>query len=139
MSDEKKPRLAEVLGVDVGERFKMGCFPELVYITEDGDLVSTGSGAICSKWMTDAINHPESIIRAPRLTEAEMAICKAVGARWVTRNDTLCSDVYLWAEKPEKRDNVYSGEATNLAIVRDELFPSVESGDCIEAEEVPDP
>lgn len=136
-TEGSKPRLAEVLGVEVGERFKMGNFPELVYITEDGNIVSTGSGAICSKWITDAINHPESIIRAPRLTEAELAICKAVGAKWVSM-DNVGIHADLWAEEPIRNEKIFvqSPESRGaIASVRSCLFPSVGPGDCICVEE----
>ncbi len=100
-----KPRLAEVLGVEVGQKWRVVCPEEdidsvEVWLNEKGHLIGetlvAGSVILCA-----AINHPESIIRAPRLTEPEIAIMRAVGARWASRDDNWDDgSVDLWGAKP---------------------------------------
>lgn len=88
MSENKKPRLAEVLGVEVGERFKIegyfdGKFPfdEVVIfqLLDDGTYTTTpprykGSTAA----LLQSIDHPERIIHIPRWTEQEIETAKAI-------------------------------------------------------------
>ena len=141
MEQKDKPRLAKVLGVEVGEPFKVrdsdgGWDGDVVfYINEYGKFIS-GIAPGSSIALCCAIQHPESIIRTPHLTEPELAICKAVGAKWVSR-DKESDSVDLWGVKPIKKCGFYkvNGEYP-IATVRDDLFPSVKPGDCICVEEV---
>ena len=80
-----------------------------------------------------AINHPESIIRVPRLTEKELAICKAHGAKWVSRGALGSKTVVLWDEKPECFDDGTFGStdtAHKLARIYTR-FESIHPGDLI--------
>lgn len=145
---QDKPRLAEVLGVEKGQKFRVDGFKsnrgEYIFfeITDDGfDYEPKGATEIGHAYaLIDAINHPESIIRAPRLTEAELAICKAAGAKWVTRPISIGFGfdfkVFLWREKPQylAGDNV---EQSWVAAVSTEIFKSVHPGDCINVEATP--
>ena len=134
----RKPRLAEMLGVEVGEKFKVlrnGLEYDCV-VGQDGAPKGTAWEVIY------AINHPESIIRAPRLTEAELAICKAVGVKWVSKNKYGARRVTLWDEKPIfdegmfsiPEDDEHSVTIGVIGRISDVLFPSVKPGDCIEVE-----
>ena len=132
-----KPRICEMLGVEVGERFNVygNCLDW--HVDEKGHVVSDDDKRCVDDVIYLAINHPESIIRAPRLTEAEMAICKAVGGKWVSRDK---EEVWarLWNAKPEfELDGLHyrSDEAFLLALVDGNMFPSVNCGDCICVEE----
>lgn len=133
MDKQDKPRIAEVLGVEVGERFRIvgGDFDTVeFYIQEDGEPSTYVHAAL-----PYAINHPESIIRTPRLTEPEIAIMRAVGARWVSRDPRSESQVELYSEKPEYRaDGEFvpqSGKKCVAIIYDAERFPSVKPGECI--------
>ncbi len=141
--EKTKPHLAEILGVEAGERFGInvdgkpyGDFyvdDEGIMWLSDGDLA--GYADLCT-----AINHPEKIVCKPRFTEQELAICRAVGARYVTRSDNTCNNnfVIFWNEKPELHDGLYIGESVNqLAIIfsNSGLFTqSVKPGECIEVD-----
>ena len=135
--NEKKPRLAEILGVEVGEKFRVSPCSCYFLIRPDGDPTSEKSGLEKVQelaWIIKAINHPESIIRAPRLTEPELTICKVVGAKWVSRNN---EEVWarLWSTKPEfEEDGLHyrSNGAILLALANGIMFPSVHPGDLIE-------
>ena len=135
-----KPRLAEMLGVEEDE---VWTYPGLIgpYRVHDGIRqykVRKGNWCNCANEvdLAEIINHPESIIRVPSLTEPELAICRAMGAKWVSRDDDVRS-VELWREKPRKTNSgIYVGEqsGSRIAMVNPSLFPSVEPGDCIEVE-----
>lgn len=92
MSENKKPRLAEILNVEVGEKFKIkgyfdGEFPfdEIVVfqLLEDGTYTTTpamfqGSAAA----LLQSIDHPERIIHMPRWTEQEVEDAKTFRRMW---------------------------------------------------------
>ena len=142
MNESKKPRLAEVLGVEVEEKFyvksyKNGLNSVNHLIDEYGDFVKENSASFGdAALLCFAINHPESIIRAPRLTEPELAICKAVGAKWVSRDGNSVNRVELWTARPEQSGNCICAGTEDEFIARFNctLFPSVNKGDCIEVE-----
>ena len=141
-----KPRLAEILGVEEDEKWD---YPGLYgpYRIHNGireALSSSGTWYNCGneESLTEIINHPEKIIRSPRLTEAELAICKAVGAKWVSKNKYGARRVTLWDAKPIfdegmfsiPEDDEHSVTIGVIGRISDVLFPSVKPGDCIEVE-----
>ncbi len=74
-----------------------------------------------------------------RLTEPEIAIMRAVGAKWVSR-DKGFDDVYLWSDKPKVSKDyeeyyIPSNPGDCISSTQARLFPSVKSGDCIELED----
>lgn len=144
-SKVEKPRLAVVLGVEVGEEFTFH-YPYRTYdrvcVNSDGILRERntitgavhrlGSNAVC--WL---INHPESIMRTPRLTEPEIAIMRALGATLVIRDKTNTSTVLLFKEEPKAAatDACDIPDASDpipeeapLAIIDCQLFPSLAPG-----------
>lgn len=133
-----KPRLAEVLGVEVGERFTIfgyaGCGE--MWIDEDGFLVNDGKTNIPVGALTIAVNRPENLDRVPRLTEAERIFLQGIpGVKWVSR-DVNADDGYvdLWGAKPELIEGCYNGPQGIGVIGRisSGLCISVHPGDCIE-------
>jgi hypothetical protein len=83
MTVSNKPRICKILGVEIGERFRVD-YPKgmtsWLHINEDG-FVERDGGANRFKvgnsiaW---AINHPESIVREPRFTEQDVEDAKAL-------------------------------------------------------------
>lgn len=73
----------------------------------------------------------------PCLTEAELAICKAAGAKWVSIDDDG-GDVELWDEEPYKENGTYNigypPSPFGLARIASGLFPSLNPGDCVNVE-----
>lgn len=59
-NENKKPRICDVLGVEVGERF-LFCNQEH-YIDEYGNI-TTGHRDACFISLVQAINNPEKIVR----------------------------------------------------------------------------
>ena len=74
-----KPRICEVLGVEIGQNFKLKGADMGFYVDRDGivkreeDDASIGLPEICLM-----INHPDRIIRKPRFTEKEVERAKAI-------------------------------------------------------------
>lgn len=78
---------------------------------------------------------------APCLTKKEIAIMKAVGAKWVSRDTDDNGDdgiVELWDEKPNYNSTFFfgNGDSVVLGRIAGSLFPSVHPGECICVEEV---
>lgn len=137
-----KPRLAEVLGVEVGEHFSISGHAnnESVFVVDTNGFLHWNTYCVDSgEALYTAINQPESIIRAPRLTEEEFERCRVYGAKWVSRDDiTDGSRIGLYREKPVKIGNSFFAENAGTMIVSvwdESLFPSVHPGDCICVEE----
>lgn len=137
-----KPRLAEVLGVDVNERCRLPVNGGTLtfWVTETGCFETDPPQQVGSTYLLlDAINHPESIIRAPRLTEAELERCRPYGAKWVSRDKSgIDWTVNLWREKPMYGEEIYNQteEGSLIATIHDpNLFPSVRPGGLVEVEE----
>lgn len=137
----EKPRLCEVLGVDVGERFYLrdpkGDLDRVeVYIDDVGRLRQPGNGSwpIGFSWLIEAINHPDRIERIPRLTPEEVQRCRVFGAKWVSR-DGDGERVDLWEGKPEKAGGVWMG--ARIANSWNRFFPSVQPGQLVQVEDEP--
>ena len=89
-----KPRICEVLGVEVGEPFSIDGYPTdygMVQVCEDGKIRRVISSAefpfaqdgevghkIGSNALYYLLNHPDRIIRKPRWTEQEVKRAKAI-------------------------------------------------------------
>ena len=88
MSENKKPRLAEVLGVEVGEKFRIADYPVDygdVAVFADGkvrrvrpNLPYAHADKIGANALYHIINHPEYIKRCPRWTEQEVEDAKNI-------------------------------------------------------------
>lgn len=78
----------------------------------------------------------------PRFTNAELEICKAVGAKWVTRDRSLGESkvIRLWIGEPEKNEYGNYPAIPSISIylgaLMAELFPTIKPGECICVEEV---
>lgn len=74
-----------------------------------------------------------------RLTPEELEICKALGAKWITRSlesEHFCS---LWSIKPsfdKIESHYFTGVEGYVATISSNKFPSVKPGDCINVEEM---
>ena len=72
-----KPRICEVLGVEVGERFELGNTGIILLVNDDGLLhigLSHGDHKETDmnvNYLVKASNHPDRIIRKPRWTEQD--------------------------------------------------------------------
>lgn len=136
MSENKKPKLAEVLGVEVGEVFYISDYPTdygPVAVESDGKLRRVhGDGGRGNKVGANAlyhlINQPECLSRRPRWTKQEVKDAKAI--RRIL---------------PEARDIERITET--LTVVRDEdgfclltlqkdMFPNVKEGPAVKLADI---
>lgn len=95
-----KPRICEVLGVEVDEEWNViGNIAATYRINQSGRLecaMSLFNRPCRGKWqyaddlLADFINHPDRIIRKPRWTEQEVKAAKAILALWP--NATILED-----------------------------------------------
>lgn len=128
MSESKKPRLAEVLGVEVGQHFNIsGC---------DGEYYINSYGEICYKnvagyWSTlaQAINRPDLIKRHPRWTEQEIEDAKAV-------LKIIAGAVYIERLRATSRLCILDAGNSTIAFVNSELFPSVNNGEKVTLDDI---
>lgn len=96
MSENKKPRIAEILGVEVGERFSlMGFQPHYVefWIKSDGTF-ETNPPRIpnSSVALLRAVEQPCFVIRKPGWTRNEIRMAKAIKAIWPDAEDIRARD-----------------------------------------------
>ena len=83
------------------------------------------------------------VIDTPALTEQERAMCKAVGAKWVTLDNPRTPDstpsryVFLWKNKPlHSRSGKYyeAADGDCFGNLDKALFPSLVPDDCVAVE-----
>ena len=114
-----KPRICEVLGVEVDEEFIIG--ENQYFIDKSGDMwcvTKNGEKLKCGTAICCAINHPERIIRKTRFTQQEVERAKAIKM------------IYPNAEKLELVPcviRVYTDIGV-IAHLHADLFPSMKYG-----------
>lgn len=122
-----KPRICEVLGVEVGEKFTI--VDTDYWIEKNGAIFSDGNqrDLVGVSLICDVVNHPDRIIRKPHWTEQEVKRAKAIKVLW------------------PKAEKLYRGAATITIYTRSqlfvidlhaELFPSLHSGKTVTLDEI---
>lgn len=116
-----KPRICEVLGVEVGEHFKIKGYKGEYHINGCGVL--KWGGQTSDDAIYEAINHPDRIIRKPRWTQQEVERAKAIKVLYPVVKTLAYVDIvgqtfYMYDDE----DN-YKGSLDNL----DETFPTLRS------------
>lgn len=69
-----------------------------------------------------------------KLTETEKIICRAAGAKYVSRYEDLCAErVLFWDKEPSFSKGTYDSScgAECIGMFVATAFPSVQPGDCI--------
>ena len=131
-----KPRICEVLGVEVGERFELGNTGIILLVNDDGLLhigLSHGNHKETDmnvNYLVKAINDPDRIIRKPSFTEQEVEDARALKR-------------ILMVEVPTaiERDNdgqIYLRSMENLFGVglNKDLFQSIKAGSSVPLDEI---
>ena len=119
-----KPRICEVLGVEVGERFELGNTGIILLVNDDGLLhIGLSQGAhketdLNVNYLVKAINHPDRIIRKSRFAPEEVERAKAIRALWPDATGI----------KAIGDSDVLTILGTSHWINRD-AFPSIEDGE----------
>lgn len=92
MENKAKPRICEVLGVEVGEPFTAD-YPHKdlgkMEVREDGSVVC-GTGKVRSNALCYMINHPKCVHKIPRWTPEEVELAKAIKAVWPEAEKVFC-------------------------------------------------
>lgn len=126
-TDMNKPRICEVLGVEVNQSFQFNDFPfdevKNYLIGTDGEIRNVHGGEVASSELCYIINHPDCIIRKPRWTEQEVERAKAIKVLYPVVKTLAYVDIvgqtfYMYDDE----DN-YKGSLDNL----DETFPTLRS------------
>ena len=125
-----KPRICEVLGVEVNERvYYKDQNGETVqfFINEDGSTTWVfESGKPLSQYgigyaIAQAINHPDRIIRKPRFTEQEVERAKAIQVMWPEAKEVRVRN----GAQGEIEYRVCTGCAV-LGVLYGDVFPTME-------------
>ena len=78
-----KPRICEVLGVDVGEKFSTASTSGMTYhITQAGAFLDSAGNYPNAHVVCDLISHPDHIICKPCFTQQEVERAKAIKVLW---------------------------------------------------------
>lgn len=127
MEQSTKPRICQVLGVEVGEPCKIEGYNGEYHINDDGVL--KWGGQTSSDAIYEAINHPDRIIRKPRFTEEEVAKAAHLHGAWGenarlrrTSSNTLTLEQGegLWLLPNEWFPSLCPGQATALSDITGE-------------------
>ena len=125
----EKPRICEVLGVEVGEEFStVSTFRMMYHITEAGAFLDNAGNYPNAHVVCDLISNPDHIIRKPRFTEQEVEDAKAI-KRVFGRNGTVDRDsaTFSLAESNLKFNGV---------DINHDLFPSIYIGQSYTLDEI---
>ena len=119
-----KPRICEVLGVDVDEVFTIETpVRKSTYcrIDEEGKIYNT-----CIETLCYAINHPDRIIRKPRWTQQEVERAKAIKMLY---SEAESIEMYGFGIRVFNRKLV-------IATLDLSLFPSIRQNEIITLDEI---
>lgn len=131
MSENKKPRLAEALGVEVNEKFDFvgGGFTRCCYVDSNGWLRDQNDN-MCDTHAVFLINNPQYMRRRPRWTEQEVEDAKAI--------QRLMSE-YTHISRKEISYGTYlslESEDVESYALSSELFPSLRAGETVELTDI---
>ena len=126
-----KPRIAQVLGVEVGEDVKYrhtDGTAENICVCEDGRVIISSLSCKMSTVavLINAINHPDRIIRKPRWTEPEVERAKAIRLLYPEADSLNECDPYI---------KVFNNKFV-IATLDTALFPSLCPGESVKLDEI---
>ena len=126
MTDQDKPRICEVLGVEVGEQFTVKYFEHVAkafWVTDEGFFETEPHNATgSSRVMMYAINHPDCILRKPCFTREEVEDAKTV--------------VYVFGREEVFKRQEDSGLTYGHLYINKEILPSLRPGQSVKLEEI---
>ena len=125
-----KPRICEVLGMEVNLNFQFNDFPfdevKSYFIGTDGEIRNVHGGEVASSELCYIINHPDCIIREPRWTEQEVERAKAIKMLY---SEAESIEMYGFGIRVFNRKLV-------IAILDPSLFPSLRQNEIITLDEI---
>ena len=125
-----KPRICEVLGVEVGEKFTIADTD--YWIEKNGAIFSDGNprDLVGVSLICDAVNHPDRIIRKPHWTEQEVERAKAIKVLLPEINAIKCNGALTQFLE------IVDGTYFQREVITRHLFPSVEKGHVYTLDEI---
>ena len=123
-----KPRICEVLGVEVGEHFQVYGNAMTWHITSGGYIVRDDGKRCVDDVIYLAINHPDRIIRKPCWTEQDVKGAKAI--RHVFGRDGTIKRHSKAVTAP------YSTLTFDHLYINENLFPSLRPGESVKLDEI---
>lgn len=126
-ADMDKPRICEVLGVEVGERFNVygNCLDW--HVDEKGHVVSDDDKRCVDDVIYLAINHPDRIIRKPRWTEQEVEDANTLCRMWPNGEIEFKRDIDGRCSMVHIQGSLHGC----LDLGQVELFPSLRPGESV--------
>ena len=125
-----KPRICEVLGMEVNQNFQFNDFPfdevKSYFIGTDGEIRNVHGGEVASSELCYIINHPDCIIREPRWTEQEVERAKAIKMLY---SEAESIEMYGFGIRVFNRKLV-------IATLDPSLFPSFRQNEIITLDEI---
>ena len=125
-----KPRICEVLRVEVNQSFQFNDFPfdevKSYLIGPDGKIRNAHGGEVTSSELCYIINHPDRIIRKPHWTEQEAERAKAIKMLY---SEAESIEMYGFGIRVFNRKLV-------IATLDPSLFPSLRSNEIITLDEI---
>lgn len=134
-----KPRICEVLGVEVDEEWTVSGNDIAIYRVSGGVALEYAmpkyNGSGYGQWipagmpcLVDFINHPDRIIRKPRFTQQEVEDAKYI--KRILKVDSVRRNIYGNGLIAMKSDNIVS------IVVNSEMFPSIHPGQSVTLDEI---
>ena len=126
-----KPRICEVLGVEVGERFELGNTGIILLVNDDGLLhigLSHGNHKETDmnvNYLVKAINDPDRIIRKPRFTEQEVERAKAIRVLYPNVTGVVL-----------KSSHIAVSTGMFLFFAEEDLFPSIKPDEIVPIDDI---
>ena len=125
-----KPRICEVLRVEVNQSFQFNDFPfdevKSYLIGPDGKIRNAYGGEVTSSELCYIINHSDYIIREPRWTEQEVERAKAIKMLY---SEAESIEMYGFGIRVFNRKLV-------IATLDPSLFPSLRQNEIITLDEI---
>ena len=125
-----KPRICEVLRVEVNQSFQFNDFPfdevKSYLIDPDGKIRNVHGGEVTSSELCYIINHSDYIIREPRWTEQEVERAKAIKMLY---SEAESIEMYGFGIRVFNRKLI-------IATLDPSLFPSLRQNEIITLDEI---
>lgn len=125
-----KPRICEILGVDVGERFKSPLDCADICIKSDGFPVFPDheNDTIPARYIVALINDPDSIIRKPRFTKQEIEDAKTL--------IRICPENLDSITRTKDGDILLSSKGMWIGCLASSAFPSLAPGQTVKVQDI---
>ena len=122
-----KPRICEVLGVEVGEHFRIEGYKGEYHINDCGVL--KWGGQTSDDAIYEAINHPDRIIRKPRFTQQEVESAKIISVLFPEAT-------HIGRLRGSNALIIIGADNGWIANIENSLFQEIKSGQSVTLDEI---